>query len=161
MKSKNWSNLARNRTHAPNILQLNSVTPIRLQPTNVEEQPAASSGKAIQSVQSKLSLPKTAPCVPKKDLKFTNNRDPTRNFSSTPTTKSAVPAVHVDIDHVSTGMQSRPPPALMSQLMTKEPAQHTKLPHVSLGAMFAQLMSEWKHCEDQQKEIVFHLFREH
>jgi len=31
----------------------------------------------------------------------------------------------------------RPPPALMSQSMMKEPAQHTKLPHILLGAMFA------------------------
>ena len=22
-------------------------------------------------------------------------------------------------------------------------------------------MSDWKHCEDQQKEIIFHLFPEH
>ena len=39
----------------------------------------------------------------------------------------------------------------MSQSMTKESAQHTKLPQISLGAMFVQLMSDWKHCEDQQK----------
>jgi len=39
--------------------------------------------------------------VPKKDLKFLNNPDPTHNFLSTPTTKSTVP---VDTDHVSIGM---------------------------------------------------------
>jgi len=129
-----WSNSARNQTHTPNILQLNSMTPIRPQPTKVEEQPAASSGKAIQSVLSKLSLPKTVPCVLKKDLTFSNNPDPTHNFLSTPTTKSTVP---VDTDRVSTGVQSRPPPTLMSQSMTKEPVQHTKLPHVLPGATFA------------------------
>jgi len=58
-------------------------------------------------------------------------------------------------------MQSRPPPALMSQSMMKEPAQHMKLPHVLLGAKFAYSMSNWKHCEDQQKEIVLYLFPEH
>jgi len=72
--------------------------------------------------------------VPKRALQFSNNPDPTNNFLSTPTTKSAV---SVDTDHVSTGMQSRPPPALMSQSMTKEPAQHTKSPQILLGAMFA------------------------
>jgi len=49
----------------------------------------------------KTSLPKTAPCVSKRDLQFQNNPDPTHNFLSTPTTKSAVPA---DTDHVSTGL---------------------------------------------------------
>jgi len=48
-------------------------------------------------------------------------------------------------------MLSKPPPALMSQSMTKEPAQHTKLPKLLLGALFVQMMSDWKHCEDQQK----------
>ena len=42
----------------------------RPQPSNGEEQPAASSGKAIQSVWSKLSLAKTAPCTLKKELQF-------------------------------------------------------------------------------------------
>jgi len=51
IRSKNWLNSARNRTHAPNILQLNSVTPIRPQPTNMEEQPAASSCNWRQSNQ--------------------------------------------------------------------------------------------------------------
>jgi len=92
------------------------------------------------------------------DLKCSNNPDPSHNFLSTPTTKSAVP---VDTDHVSMGVQSRPPPALTSQSMTKEPAQNTKLPQILPVAMFAQLMSNWKHCEDQQKEIVFYLFPEH
>jgi len=53
---------------------------------------------------------------------------------STLTTKSTVPAdTHPD----SIGMQSSSPPALMSQPMTKEPAQHMKLPQILLGAMFA------------------------
>jgi len=63
-----------------------------------------------------------------------NNPDPTHNFLSTPTTKSTVPA---DTDHIPIGMQSRPPPALMSQSMTKEPAQHTKSPQILVDAMFA------------------------
>jgi len=134
MKSKSLSNLARNWIHTPNALQLNSVTPIHPQPTNVEEQPAASSGKAIQSVLSKPSLPKTAPCAPKKELQFSNNQDPTQNSSSTLTTKSTVPA---DTDHISTGLQSRPSPTLMSQSMTKEQAQHAKLSQILPGAMFA------------------------
>jgi len=41
-------------------------------------------------------------------LKFVNNPDPTHNFLSTPTTKSAVP---VETGHVSIGMQSRPHPS--------------------------------------------------
>jgi len=72
--------------------------------------------------------------------------------------KSAVPA---DTDHISMGVQSRPPPALMSLLITKESAHHKKLPQIQLGAMFAQLMSDWTHCEDQQKEIILCLFPEH
>jgi len=114
--------------------QPNCVTHVDPQSTNVEEQPAALCDNATQSVQSKVSPPKTAPCVPKRELQFLDSPDPT--------TKHVVPA---DTDHVSMGMQSRPPPSLMSQSMTK--AQHTK--------------SSWKHCEDQQKEIVFHLFLEH
>jgi len=33
----------------------------------------------------------------------------------------------------------------------------------NFGAMttLELLMSDWKHCEDQQKEIIFHLFPEH
>jgi len=50
---------------------------------------------------------------------------------------------------------------LMSLPMTKRPAHHMKLPHTLSGAMFAQLTSSRKHCEDQQKEILFHLFPEH
>jgi len=56
---------------------------------------------------------------------------------------------------------AKQPPALMSQSMTKDPAQHTKLPQILLGALFACLMSNWKHCEDQQKEIIFYFFPEH
>jgi len=62
-----------------------------------------------------------------------NNPDPTHNFLSTPTMKSAV---HADTGDVCTGMQSRRPPALTSQSMTKELAQHTQLPQILLGAMF-------------------------
>jgi len=40
------------------------------QPTNGEEQHAAPSGKATPSVQSKLSLLKTAPILPKRELQF-------------------------------------------------------------------------------------------
>jgi len=47
------------------------------------------------------------------------------------------------------------PPCPMGQSMMKEPAQHTKLPQILLGA------TTWKHCEDQQKEIIFYLFPEH
>jgi len=47
-------------------------------------------------------------------------------------------------------LQSRPPLALMSQSMAKEPAQDTKLPQILLGALFVKLLSDWKHCEDQQ-----------
>jgi len=35
----------------------------------------------------------------------------------------------------------------------KESSHHTTLPRTSIGAMFAQLMSDWKCCENQQKEI--------
>jgi len=49
-------------------------------------------------------------------------------------------------------------PTLMSQSMMNEPAQCMKPQQISLGAMFAQLMSNWKRCEDHQKEIVFYLF---
>jgi len=68
------------------------------------------------------------------ELQFLSNPDPTLNFLSTLTTKSTV---SVDTDHDSTGVQSRSPPALMRQSMTKEPAQHMKLPQILLGAMFA------------------------
>ena len=85
-----------------------------------------------------------------KEMQFLNNQDPTHNFFSTPTTKSTMP---VDTDHVSIGMWSRWPPALMIQSMTKEPVQSTKSPQILLGAMFAYLTSNWKHCEDQQKKL--------
>jgi len=61
-------------------------------------------------------------CVPKRELQFLNNPDPTHNFLSTLTTKSAVP---VDTDNISTCVWSRPPPALMSQSMTKQSADST------------------------------------
>jgi len=60
---------------------------------------------------------KTVPCVLKKELPFSNIPDPTNNFLSIPTMKSSVLA---DTDHASIGVQSRPPPALISQSMTKE-----------------------------------------
>ena len=88
------------------------------QPFNMEEQPAASSGKAIQMMQSKLVLPKTVVCVPKKDVQFWNNPDPTHNFLSTSSTKSMV---NVETRFISTCMW----------------AQHTKSPQVLAGAMFA------------------------
>ena len=62
---------------------------------------SASSDNATKSVQSKLLPPKTAPCVPKRELQFFNNPDPTHNFLSTPTTKWTAPA---DTDHDSTRM---------------------------------------------------------
>jgi len=62
-----------------------------------------------------------------------NNPDPTHNFLSTTMMKSTV---HADTGDVCTGMQSRSPPALTSQSMTKESAQHTQLPQILLGAMF-------------------------
>jgi len=159
-KSESLSNLARNRIHVPNTLRPNPMMPIHPQPTNVKESPASSFGNATQSVQSKLLPPKTAPCMPKRESQFSNNPDPTHNFLSTQlvTTKSTA---LVDTDCVSTGVQSRLPPVLMSQSMMKELAHHAKLPQVLMGAMFAQLMFDWKHCEDQQKEIVFCLFPEH
>jgi len=49
----------------------------------------------------------------------------------------------------------------MSHSIAKELAQHKTLPPILQGAMFATLMSDWKHCEDQQKAIVFCLFSEH
>jgi len=87
-------------------------------------------------------------------LQFLNNPESTHSFLSTLITKSTV---SVDTDHVSTGV-SRPPPALTSQSMMKESAQHMKLAQILPCAMFAQLMSNWKHCEDQNRENVFHLF---
>jgi len=75
-----------------------------------------------QRMFSKRLLLKTVPCVSKRELQFSNNPDLTHNFSSTPTTKATVP---VDTDHVFHSMWSRRPPALMSQSMTKAPAQHT------------------------------------
>jgi len=39
---------------------------------------------------------------------------------------------------------------LMSQLVTKMPAQHTRSPQTQAGAMSAWLMSNWKRCDDQQ-----------
>ena len=47
--------------------------------------------------------------------------------------KSTVPA---DTTPSSICMESRPPPALMSQSMTKKSIQH-KLPQISIGAIFA------------------------
>jgi len=61
-----------------------------------------------------LLPPKTVPCVPKRELQFLNNPNPTHNILSTPTT--------ADKEHVPMGMQSRPAPTLMSQSMMKEPA---------------------------------------
>jgi len=92
-----------------------------------------------QSVWSKRLLPKSVRCVLKRESQFLNNPDPTPNFLSTPTMKSAV---FVHTDHVSTGMQSRPAPSLMSQSMTKGPVQHMKLPQILLGAMFACLRNK-------------------
>jgi len=40
-------------------------------------------------------------------------------------------------------------------------AQPTKSPQILPGATLDQLMSDWKHDEDQQNEIVFHVFPEH
>jgi len=131
---------------------------IHPQPTNVKEQLAASSGKETQSVQSKLLPPKTAPCDPRRELQFSNNPDPTNSFLSPPTTKCACghrPRFR------RPRLQSRPPPALTSQSMTKEPTQHTKFDQILLRAMFAQMMSNWKHCEDQQKKNIFQLCQEH
>jgi len=128
------SNFPRNRIHATNTLQLNSMTQTHPQSTNVKEWLASSSGKATQSVKSKLLLPKTEPCVPRRELQFLNNQDPTHNFLWTLTTKSRVSA---DTCHIFTDMQSRPSPALMSQSMRNEPAQHKKLPQILLGEMFA------------------------
>jgi len=99
---------------------------------SISSQSAASSGNATQSAWSKLSLQKTVPCLKKRELQFLNNQDPTHNFSSTLTTKSVVPA---DTDCVSTGIQSRSSPALMSQSMTKESAENTKLPPILVGAI--------------------------
>jgi len=96
-----------NATMRPNILQPNSMAQIQPQSTNVEEQPASSSDKANQSaVWSKHLLPKTVPCVLKKELQFSNNPDPTHNFLSTPTIKSMVPT---GINQVFINVQSRPP----------------------------------------------------
>jgi len=134
MKSKSLSNLARNRICTTNTLQPDSMVQIHPQSTNTEELPAESSSKATQSVRPQLLLPKTAPCLPKRELQFSNNPDSTHNVSSTQITKSMAPA---DTDHVSIGVWSRPPPTLMSQSMTKEPAQHTKSPQLLLRAMFA------------------------
>jgi len=104
------------------------------QSTNVEEQIASSSDKAAPSVQSKHLPAKTVPCVPKKELQFSNTPNPTHIFLSTLTTKSTV---RVDTDPVSISLQSRPSPSLMSQSMTKELVQHTKLPQILLDAMSA------------------------
>jgi len=90
MKPKSLSNLARNLIHRANTLQPNSMTQIHPQSTKVEKQPAASSGNTTQSVWSKGSLPKTAPCVLKREFQFLNNPDPTHNFLSTLTMKSTV-----------------------------------------------------------------------
>jgi len=50
------------------------------------------------------------------------------------------------------GRQSRPPLALMSQSVTKEQSQHTKpTPQMHIGAMYAQLMSDWKQWKNQHK----------
>jgi len=120
--------------------------------------PANQGGGMICSIvwqNNPISVVKTFPtknihCVPKCELQFLNNPDPTHNFLSTPTTKSVMP---VNTDPISMGVQSRPPPpALMGQSMRTESAQHTKLPQIGPDAMFAykQLMSDWKHCEDFQ-----------
>ena len=139
-------------------LQPTSMMQIHPQSNNTEEQSAASSGKATQLVCSKHLLPKIASCVPNRELQFSNNPNTTHNFSSTLTTKSAVP---VDTCLISMRVQSRPPPALMSQSMMKWSAQHTKPPQILLDAMFAQLVSNWKCCEGQQKEIVSYSFPWH
>jgi len=76
-------------------------TQFRPRQTNLGEQPAASSGKATQTAQSKLLLPKTVHCVLWRELKFLNSPDQTHNFLSAPTTKPVVP---VGTCHVSTGM---------------------------------------------------------
>jgi len=62
--------LARNWIHTPNALKPKSTTQIHPQPTNAKEQLAASSGKEIHSVQSKLLPPTTASCLPKRELQF-------------------------------------------------------------------------------------------
>jgi len=42
-------------------------------------------------------------------------------------------------------------PTLMRQSMTKEQTQHAKLSQMSTCAMFVWLLSNWAHCDDQQK----------
>jgi len=80
MMSKDWSNMTKIQTCTLNILQHNSMMQILPQPTNMKEQPAASSGKETQSVRSKHLQPKTMPCMLKKELQFLNHQDPTHTF---------------------------------------------------------------------------------
>jgi len=87
--------------HVPNTLQLHSTTQIQPQQTKTQEQPASSSGKATPSVQSKLLLPKTVPCVQMGESQFSNNQDPIHNFSSSLMTQSAMRA---DTDHIFRAM---------------------------------------------------------
>jgi len=115
--------------------------------TNVKEQVAASTGKETQSAWSRLLPPKTVRCVLKRELQLSNNSDSTNNSLSTLTTNSTLP---LDTDHISTGVQSRPPSALMSQSMTKEPAQDSKLPQILLGSTVRT-----------NKKIFFNFFPEH
>jgi len=109
---------------------------------------------------SKPSLPKTSPCVPKTELQFLNNPDPSHNFPSTLTMESAAPTACGHITHFHAHAKLTTPS--YDESFNDERASPTqKLRTILLRAMFDWLLSDWKHCEDQQKEIVFYLFPKH
>lgn len=115
-------------THDPNTLQSISSSP-RIPPGRNRRQHHLTR-------QSHQCSQKDVPCVPKKELQSPNSCGPIHNFLSVQEMKSVV---HGDIIPDSMVMQSKSPPALMSQQQVHQ---------------FGWLMSKSKGCEDQQKDIV-------
>jgi len=119
MKCKSLSHSERNRIHAPNILSPDHTMQICLISSNVE------AGQLNCAVWSKHVLPKTAQLCAKEKIAILKQSRSNRTLFINPNKE------------ICTCVWSKPPPALIGQSMTKEPAWCTKLPQILPGAMFA------------------------
>jgi len=84
----------------PNILQLNSMTPIRPHPTNVEEQPAASHD--LISVVKAFATTNCALCAKERIAILKQSRSNRQLLVNS--NKEICCAMPVDTDHISTSM---------------------------------------------------------
>ena len=154
MKSKNLSNLARNRIHTPNILRPNSHD-TNLSPFSQQRGITCSiiwHDNPISAVKT-FATKNCVMCAKERIAILKQSRsNPQLLVNSNNEISSGcrhMPGFH------RCAKQTTPSTDESGQSMTKEPAQQRKLPWIFLGAMFAKLMSDWKHCEFKKRRFLF------